>query len=450
MAIGVSVSPPSDRQTLREAGSPALREEGAMRHRTSSVSWLALGAAALIVVAAAACSADDDEMSAPDTTSAPPEAVDFSVRGPFAVGVTELDGDPPVLVLYPADRDAVPEGAARFRYTAEDHWGRFAGILTDELRADFAVEIDEAWRDIPASERGPFPLVVFSHGAAMSRFGHSSHGAHLASWGYVVAIPRQSARDVEAAISAAGDTAGIVEADLGVIDRTIASLTSETGRPGSVLEDRVALGEIAVAGHSAGGAEALLAAYRSDVGTSIALVPTAPVPKEVAGDHQIVQEGWYGFDTAAGEFDLDTYLEESEPPAKPSLIVFAENDLLYPVEDARAVFDWLPSPKRFAVLARTGHFVFVDSCGRSQDSGGSEAVAAALGQDPESLEMRYIENGCSPADAPVAEVTALWNHLTVAHLRSVFDVDRASAEASLDPIYLDQRFPDALAEYRTE
>jgi dienelactone hydrolase len=416
-----------------------------------SLGRVALGATLLIVVAASGCGGDDDETSAPDVTSGSVEVVDFSLRGPFAVGVTELSGEPPVLVFYPADRDAVPDDAVTFRYTAEDHWGQFVGILTDELRADFDFEVDEAWREVPASEQRAFPLVVFSHGAAMSRFGHSFYGAHLASWGYVVAVPQQSVRDVEAAITAGGDVAGIVEVSLEVIDSTIAALTSEAARPGSVLEDRVASDKTAVAGHSAGGAEAVLSAYRSDVDTSISLAGAgAPVPREVAGDHEIVREGWYGFDPAAGEFDLGAYLAETEPPAKPSLNVFTENDLLYPVEDARAVFDWLPPPKRFAVLADTGHFVFVDSCERSQEAGGSEAVAAVLGQDPESLQMRTIENGCSPPDAPVAEVTALWNHLTVAHLNWVFDLDRAGAEAALDPDYLDQRFPGALAEYVAE
>jgi predicted dienelactone hydrolase len=419
-----------------------------MRERVSSVA-LALGAVLVLVVAASACGGDDDDTSAPETTSEPVEAVDFSVRGPFAVGVTELEGELPVLVFYPADRDTVPEGAVVFRYTAEDHWGPFVGILTDELRASFDLEVDGAWREVPASEQGEFPLVVFSHSMAMSRFGYSLHGAHLASWGYVVAIPRQAARDVEAAIAAGGDVS-IVDVDLEVIDRTIAMLAGEAARSGSVLEDRVATEKIAVAGHSAGGGEALLAAYRSDVDTSIALAAIAPLTSEVAGGHQVAHESWYGFDPAAGEFDLDAYLAETEPPAKPSLIVFAENDLLYPVDDARAVFDWLPSPKRFAVLADTGHFVFVDNCERSQDAGGSERVAAALGWDPESLDMRYIENGCSPADAPVADVKALWNHLSVAHLNWVFDVDRASAEASLDPDHLDQRFPGVLAEYVAE
>jgi pimeloyl-ACP methyl ester carboxylesterase len=208
--------------------------------------------------------------------------------------------------------------------------------------------------------------------------------------------------------------------------------------------------KIAVAGHSVGGAEALLAAYRPDVDTSIALAATAPVDERAAGGRDIVQEGWYGFDSAAGEFDLDAYLAETAPPTKPSLIVFAENDLLFPVDDARAVFDWLPSPKRFAVLADTGHFLFIDSCERSQEKGGSEALAAALGQDPDSLEMRAIENGCSPDDAPVETMTALWNHLTVAHLNVVFDIGRPSAEASLDRDHLEQRFPGALAEYVAE
>jgi hypothetical protein len=46
------------------------------------------------------------------------EPEDFTLRGPFAVGVTELDGEPPVLVFYPADRDTVPSEATRFTYGA--------------------------------------------------------------------------------------------------------------------------------------------------------------------------------------------------------------------------------------------------------------------------------------------------------------------------------------------
>jgi predicted dienelactone hydrolase len=437
-----------------------------MPHARRAVVRLAL-AAMLVPLVASACAADEEGAPAPppttekvrpsdDGTTAtapatqPSEAEDFTVRGPFAVGVTELDGEPPILVFYPADRDAVASDARLFTYGAEDHWGRFVGVLTDELRAAFAFEFEDAWLETPASEQGQFPLVVYSHGLSVSRFLQSAHSTHLASWGYVVAVPQQSSRDLETAVAAGGDASSLATVNMDVLETTIAEVLAESERSGSFLEGTVSSEKLAVAGHSVGGAEAVLSAYWSDVDTAIALAATAPVANEAAGDHEIVQEGWYGFDPAAGEFDLDAYLTETEPPAKPSLMVVPENDLLFPVHDSRAVFDWLPAPKRLAVLADTGHFLFIDSCERSQDSGGSEALAAALGQDPESLEMRFIENGCSPIDARVADVTALWNHLTVAHLNVVFDVDRASAEASLVSTYLDRRFPGGLAEYVTE
>lgn len=65
-----------------------------------------------------------------------------------------------------------------------------------------------------------------------------------------------------------------------------------------------------------------------------------------------------------------------------------------------------------------------------------QAAADALGLDRESPEIQASENGCLPEDAPAAAVAAAWNHLTVAQLDWVFDIDADVAAASLQADYL--------------
>ena len=45
-------------------------------------------------------------------------------------------------------------------------------------------------------------------------------------------------------------------------------------------------------------------------------------------------------------------------------------------------------------------------------------------------------------DTPAETVWAFIDHVTVAQLNDTFDVDRAAAQASLDPAYLEEAFPD--------
>lgn len=129
------------------------------------------------------------------------------------------------------------------------------------------------------------------------------------------------------------------------------------------------------------------------------------------------------------------------------MMVVADNDVIYPVADRRAVFDWLPPPKRFVVLADTGHVVYFDTCESIQEQGGLGAIADALGLARTSLDIRLAENGCLPEDAPAPKIQAVWNHLDTAQLRWAFGIEPAVAEASLQRPYLDATFPGTIAEY---
>jgi pimeloyl-ACP methyl ester carboxylesterase len=400
-----------------------------MHDRMSPVSWLALGTT-MLLVATSACSGDNDEMSAPDTTSAPPEAVDFSVRGPFAVGVTELDGDPPVLVFYPSDRDAVPSEAKEFTYTSE----QMAPGAIDAFPFAWDAAVDDSWFDVPASSDGPFPLVVFSHGWGANRFTYARHNSHVASWGFVVAAPQHASRDFNAFVA---DRSGF-PVDVDTLATAIDLLREENARADGVLEGRIDTQRTAVEGHSAGGRDAALMASDVVIDTWISLSGTPPVP-----DDAQVEGSRFELVPA---FDLGAYLATNKPPAKPSLLLAAENDVAVEPHFTEAVYAALGAPKRLVVLAGTGHVVFFDGCADFQQ-GRVPGLVSALGLDPASPEVEQAENGCRPDDAPVEKVWAATNHLVVAHLRWALGVDADVAASSLSQTFVADTFTGVVAEH---
>ncbi len=121
----------------------------------------------------------------------------------------------------------------------------------------------------------PYPAVVLAHGFGL--FGiideaatHAGNGEHLASWGYVVAIPRLP-DDVDGRIADVQDV--------------LSYLQTETGRQGSFLHRKVDVDRLALAGHSFGGVTVLAVAARdSRVQAVVAMDPVyhqgGPFPGE--------------------------------------------------------------------------------------------------------------------------------------------------------------------------
>lgn len=110
----------------------------------------------------------------------------------------------------------------------------------------------------------PYPGIAFAHGFSM--FGLSNgmtdnagNGEHLASWGYVVAVP----------LLPDG-----FEERLTLLRSALDYLSAQTGVPGSILSGKVDTQRLATVGHSLGGATALAAAARdSRVKAVVALDP---------------------------------------------------------------------------------------------------------------------------------------------------------------------------------
>jgi dienelactone hydrolase len=134
-------------------------------------------------------------------------------------------------------------------------------IVEEDLEVDVYYPSEDQCGETTSS---PYPAVVFAHGFSM--FGlsdgaaeNADNGAHLASWGYITAIP-QLPDDAQERLAAVQDV--------------LAYLESANNTPGSFVYGRIDLDRLAAAGHSLGGTTALaLAAEDSRPKAIVALDP---------------------------------------------------------------------------------------------------------------------------------------------------------------------------------
>jgi len=430
---------------------------------------LSLLAALVLSIGLVACSGDDGgesggagdtaEESAPAATFAPPsdaEPADFSGRGPYAVGQIDLQLDPEhlVAVFYPVDADAVPADAEPYSYSGEDILDpTISALLPGSLSGEVAPA--DTWVGLPASEDGPFPTVLHSHGFSGNlRFGNQ-HNAAVASWGYVVAAVDHPERGLASILNAfvAGTAEDQERPDEYLdSDQLIAGLDllAETNEQAdSAIAGAVDTEQVATEGHSAGGSASGTAAYDDRVDLWIGQAPGTPLEPGAdlaAATEEVTEDG-----ETREQLDYDALLEATTPPDVPSLIIAAEGDTIVDLDRVMQTYDWLDSPKRLAVIAESGHAVFVDPCVPIREEGGLSSFVEALGLDPADVPLVELgENGCLPADTDPETVWGLIDHLTVAQLNQVFGIDTDVATASLDPDYLDETFPGLVQEIVTD
>ncbi len=146
--------------------------------------------------------------------------------------------------LEPHENLLVPEPGEKGPCTVEELNIEFQGIETI-LFAPME-ESCNSWI------QSPFPGLIFAHGFSMMGLTDgvadvAGHGAHLASWGYWVAIP------------ALPDDSETRIANLRIV---LDQLLLESNQTSSPLFQKIDPGRIAVSGYSLGGATALAAAAR--------------------------------------------------------------------------------------------------------------------------------------------------------------------------------------------
>ncbi|MFP5257063.1 MAG: alpha/beta hydrolase family protein [Acidimicrobiia bacterium] len=399
-----------------------------------------------LAVSGAACG--DDDAGAPASDGPVEEAsepADFSGRGPYAVGQVDLQlaSGPTVAVFYPAEPDAVPAGAEPYAYSGEDVLDpAIAALLPEALSGEVAPA--DTWVEVPASESGPFPLVLHSHGFSGNARFANQHNAAVASWGYVVAAVDHPERGLEAILAAfiGGEATAPSDEylDSDQLLEALDLLTGDDALAGTPLEGVVDGERVAAEGHSAGGSASGTAAYDDRVDLWLGQAPATPY--QPGADLDALRS-----DADGDRIDAEALLAATTPPEVPSLVIAAEGDSIIPLARVRQVFDWLRSPKRLAVIAGSGHAVFVDPCVPIREDGGLAGFVEALGLDPADVPLVELgENGCLPEDTDPLEVWGLIDHLTVAQLEAVLGEEPAVGEASLERSFLDATFPGLLAE----
>jgi dienelactone hydrolase len=398
-----------------------------------------------VTVGAACSDGGDDEATTTTTGVEAAEPQDFSGRGPYLVGQVDLalDPDHAVAVFYPVDADADTSGAEPYSYSGDTIFGpAISNLLPGALSGE--ISPPDTYVEAPASSDGPFPVVLHSHGFSGNLRFANLHNAQVASWGYVVAAVDHPERGVVAILESfvsGGDGGDRPDEDLDS-DQLVAGLdllAEQNDDAGSPLAGIVDTDRVATEGHSAGGSASGTAAYDERVDLWIGQAPGTPLAPDADLESFADADG-RGFDTEA-------LLDATEPPDVPSLIIAAEGDTIIPLDDVETIEDWLAPPKRLAVIADSGHAVFVDPCRPIRDEGGLSGFVEDLGLDPADVPLVELgENGCLPEDTDPERVWPLIDHLTVAQLTEVFGDDPAVGTASLEPAYLDATFPDLLLE----
>lgn len=404
-----------------------------------------LVAIAAVAVLAGGCSSGSDDASVSGDPSGASSATgtDYSDFGPFKVGRTTLNlNGVDVTVLYPVTTEGAAQGTAVTSISSSEAFPEsFRQVVVDAapfLVQELPVDLYDA---APVADDGPFPVLLYSHGAGGHPSFYINTMAHTASWGYIVAAPNHPSRNLAANVGGpAGDG---VSSDTDDLIATVGALNAANADSTDLLYQAVDTSQLAAAGHSAGGGASTRLAVAGEVAgsrlaTIIGQAPSPPVSLQtIIGNADATED-----ERSAA---LDAALAELTPPDLPVLLLAGERDGVIPLNRIQATYNWLDAPKQLVVLANAGHNMALDVCKPIREQGGLVAAAGGLaeafGPGVAGLLARG-EDGCVDGYLDPEAGFDVTRHLTVAQLRWVFGTD--ASRASLEPAFLTSTFGSAI------
>ena len=307
----------------------------------------------------------------------------YAKPGPYAAGVRTLTiGDRKVEVWYPAARRAA-KGKARDAYNIATYLPQgFQDLLkAKNIEAPFTTD---AYRDLRPSPKGPFPLVLFSHGFAGWREQSTFLTTHLATWGFVVASPDFLERGLGAQL---GSPPATPRTEDDILNATV--VATRKAFPKTVRK-----GKIAIVGHSAGGGSAIRYADQPNV---LTYIPMSAAP--------------FAFRDEAPPV----------PPAKPSMYITGRQDGVAELDRVSTAYTTVPAPKRFVVIDGSGHLNGMsDICEIGKGGGGIIALAHQAGIPVAPNLERLGTDGCMAPALKSKQVWPVTRHFVTAQLRYEF------------------------------
>jgi fermentation-respiration switch protein FrsA (DUF1100 family) len=318
-----------------------------------------------------------------------PSPDDLAARGPWSVGVRTVEvGSLRVEVWYPAPPGS-EQGGAPVRYDPRDSMpASEAAKIPDAAAAWLACD---CVRDLPVdTAHGPYPVILFLHGAASFRFQSAFLATHWASRGFVTIAPELPGVGLRAILG--GEPTAF---PLSVPSDLLAAIVQRPASSDPFAFVRPQLGpRLAVVGHSLGAMLASSLGDRPEIAVRIALAGT---------------------------------LDRSGTGSR--LVITGETDGIAPPSRAPDRLAGLPSPARAAIVRGAGHLAFTDLCLLGADRGGSLAIARAHGVKIPDMIATLATDGCRPSDAPFATTAPTIRALTIGVLEETLRCDPAKAAA---------------------
>ncbi|MBI5528227.1 MAG: alpha/beta hydrolase [Deltaproteobacteria bacterium] len=334
----------------------------------------------------------------PFAPAGPDSSPDPMAIGPFPVGVATVDYVDPgridpatgmgrmlrTEIWYPAVQSARGDPPWSYDFKAEAAEPIDLGAKRDEfMAADLPPIVSSAVRDAAIDRtNGPFPVVLFSHGAYSLRFQYLYFTIHLASHGHVVVAPDHAGNTLWDMIRDGQDSEALGRSmedrpqDLRLV---LDQIEAAHGDPASILNNAVDLAHVAACGHSFGGFTAMAeGCFDPRINLVILHAPLVrPIP--------------------AMGCAIETY-------PVPLMLLGGTDDRTLPWPEQVCTYRQIESIEKYLYeVERGGHFTFCDLC--TYDFGGATFVE---GPDLEN-------DGCSPTgNVPFAEAQKTANHYSTA------------------------------------
>lgn len=250
-------------------------------------------------------------------------------------------------------------------------------------------------RDAALDEGGPYPIVVFLHGAASFRAQSASLAAAWAARGFVVIAPDLPGVGLRAALGDGGSLPFLAPA--ATLDLALAA-PADGDDPLAFVRPRLA-GRAAVVGHSLGAMLANSLTDRPEVAVTIGLAPGL-----------VVDDG------------------------HPRLLVAGDRDAIVPLERLRAT-QASAAGVGLAIVPGADHLSFSDLCQAGARHGGPLAAAQAFGVPVPPGLAALVGDACTDDDRTGPAIAALTSAALDQHLACAAD-SLASVAAEVGATYL--------------
>ena len=332
----------------------------------------------------------------------------FATTGPMPVGETTLHlaSGASVEIWYPAAADSYHGTEAS--YNVLDYLPKSLLVAFPKLKADDEPYLSGGIRNAEVAD-GRHPLVLFSHGFTGFNTQSTFLTAHLASWGFIVAAPEHTDRDLNAVLSnflKGKAIEGKIEShDVSDLQQTITLMGQQSDDSSSRFDGHVDMTRIGAVGHSAGG---------------------AAVEKLAVADKRV--DTFIGLAGASyGSFGQTANGAGASVPTVPSLLEYGTLDGVVKPQSMVNAYNALKQPKRLIAISSSGHLVFSDICRLAPKHGGLIGAAEGAGLPiPDALKS-LGSDGCS---APAMSVLDAWPAIrqsVTAQLRWTLGFDKSQA-----------------------